>query len=257
MKTVHGLLALLFLAPTFNLYSQDAKEIVRRSINAIEFESMEMTTTLNIHDNRGNTRVRQVVVATRKFGDNTKTLMRFISPADVRGTSILIHDHEVKGDDMWIYLPSLRRVRRIVSTERGGSFMGSEFSNADLSRPNLDDFTYKLIGSETINGKECWKIEAVAVSRDVENENGYHRRVSLIEKSTHLMQRSELFDRAGRPLKVHTLSDYRKQPNGKHFAFRMEMQNVRNNRRSEMRVDKFQLGSNLDESSFSVSNLDR
>ena len=257
MKTVQSLLALLFLASTLNLYSQDAKEIARKSINVIEFESMEMTTTLNIHDNRGNTRIRQVVVATRKFGDVTKTLMRFTSPADVQGTSILIYDYEDKGDDMWIFLPSLRRVRRIVSTEKGNSFMGSEFSNADMSRPNIDYFTYKLLGSETINGKDCWKIEAVAISRDVENENGYFKRVSLIEKSTHLMQRSELFDRADRPLKVHILSDYRKQPNGKYFAFSMEMQNVRSNRRSEMRIDKFQLGSNLDENSFAVANLDR
>jgi outer membrane lipoprotein-sorting protein len=257
MRTVKGLLALIFLVATMNLYSQDAKEIVRKSMDAIEFEAMEMTATLNIHDNRGNTRVRQVVVAIKKFDDATKTLMRFISPPDVQGTSILIYDYEDKSDDMWIFLPSLRRVRRIVSTEKGSSFMGSEFSNADMSRPNLDNFTYKLIGSETIDGKDCWKIEAIAASRDIENENGYNKRISYIDKSNYLMLKSELFDSANRPLKVHTLSDYRKQSNGRYFAYSMKMENVRSNRRSEMRIDKFLLGSNLDENSFAVTNLEK
>lgn len=257
MKRVPVFIFMLSMAMFQSLYSQNARDIAQKSMDAIEFEAMEMTATLNIHDNRGNTRVRQVVVATRKFGDATKTLMRFISPPDVKGTSILIYDYEEKGDDMWIYLPSLRRVRRIVSTEKGSSFMGSEFSNADMSRPNLDDYNYKLIGSETIEGKEFWKIEAVAVSKDIEDENGYYKRISFIDKSNFLMKKSELFDRADRPLKVHTLSDYRKQTNGRYFAFSMNMENVRSNRRSEMRIDKFQLGSNLDENSFAVANLDR
>lgn len=257
MKTLQVLIVLLAISISHNVYSQNARDIAKKSMDAIEFEAMEMTATLNIHDNRGNTRVRQVVVATRKFGDATKTLMRFTSPPDVQGTSILIYDYEDKGDDMWIYLPSLRRVRRIVSTEKGNSFMGSEFSNADMSRPNLDDFSYNLLGSETINGRECWKVETVAVSRDIENENGYYKRISYIDKSNYLMHKSELFDRADRPLKVHTLSDYKKQLNGKYFAFSMIMENVRNNRRSEMRIDKFQLGSNLDENSFAVTNLER
>jgi outer membrane lipoprotein-sorting protein len=238
-------------------YAQDAREISIKSSDAIEFSSMEMATTLYIHDHRGNTRERQVAVATGTFGGVTKTLMRFIAPADVQGTSILIYDYEEKGDDMWVYLPSLRRTRRIVSTERGKSFMGSEFSNADMSRPNIDDFDYKLLGEETFNGKDCWKIEATAKNRDVESEYGFRKRISYIDKSTYLVQQSELLDRFDKPYKVQTLGDYRKQPNGKYFSFAMEMKNVQNKRRSEMKVTKFQLGSNLNEASFAVASLEK
>ena len=184
-----------FLALAFQGVAQDAREITEKSTAAIEFEAMEMATNLYIFDNRGNSRERQVAVATQKFGNTTKTLMRFLSPADVQGTAILIYDYEEKADDMWVYLPSMRRTRRIVSTERGKSFMGSEFSNADMSRPNVDDFTYNLLGEESVNGKPCWKVEAVAKSRDVESEYGFKRRVSYVEKSTYLIQKSELYDR--------------------------------------------------------------
>ncbi|MDD2196905.1 MAG: outer membrane lipoprotein-sorting protein [Bacteroidales bacterium] len=252
--TLITLIALLAFA--FQGVAQDAREITDQSTKAIEFEAMEMATNLYIHDNRGNTRERQVAVATRKFGDVTKTMMRFLSPADVQGTSILIHDYENKGDDMWVYLPSMRRTRRIVTTEKGKSFMGSEFSNADMSRPNIDDFTYSLLGEETVNGKDCWKVESLAKSREVESEYGFKRRVSYIEKSTYLIQKSELYDRMDKLNKIMTLGDYRKQSNGRYFSYQMEMKNVQNNRRSEMKVNNFQLGSKLSEDKFSVSSLE-
>ena len=183
--------------------------------------------------------------------------MRLLAPADVHGTSILIYDYNDKADDMWVYLPSLRRTRRIVSTERGKSFMGSEFSNADMSRPNIDDFEYKLLGEEKFNGKDCWKIEAVAKNRDVETEYGFRKRVSFIDKATFLVQQSEMYDKSEKQIKLHVFSDYRNQPIGKYFSFAMEMKNVQNNRRSEMRITRFQLGSSLNEASFAVANLEK
>jgi hypothetical protein len=257
MKTSAILILSLLTTASLNVFSQDPREIYEKSSKTIEFESMEMVTTLNIYDNKGNTRVREVAVATNKFGETTKTQMRFLSPPDVKGTSILVYDYEDKNDDMWIFLPSLRKVRRIVSTEKGKSFMGSEFSNADMSKPNINDFDFKLIGSETIEGKEFWKIESTCRTKDIAEENGYLKRISYIEKSTNLSHKSELYDKNGKLLKIMTMSDFRKQPNGRYFAYTMEMKNVQTNRRSEMKVNQFQLGSKLDENSFSVSNLEK
>ena len=246
-----------FLALAFQGVAQDAREITEKSTAAIEFEAMEMASNLYIYDNKGNSRERSVAVATKKFGNTTKTLMRFLAPADVQGTAILIYDYEDKADDMWVYLPSMRRTRRIVSTEKGKSFMGSEFTNADMSRPNVDDFTYNMLGDETVNGKSCWKVEAVAKTREVEAEYGFKRRVSYVDKDTYLIQKSELYDKANKLSKLMTLSDYRKQSNGRYFSYGMEMKNVQNNRHSEMKVIKFQLGTNLDENSFAVSSLEK
>lgn len=257
MKT--KLLAILapVLFTTFPLEAQDARQIADQSGKAVAFEAMEMTATLTIRDDRGNERVRQIANASRKFGAVTKTLMKFLSPADVKGTSILIFDSEDKADDMWIYLPALRKTRRIVSTEKGKSFMGSEFSNADMSRPNLGQFEHKILGAATIHGKDCWKLESACASEAVEDELGYARKVSYIEKSTYLTQQVEYYDSDGALFKVMTFGNYKKQANGKYFAFLMEMKNRRNSRSSTIIIDRFQLGSTLTEDYFSTATLEK
>ena len=238
-------------------FAQDARDIAEEASNVIEFESMEMTSTLNIYDNRGNVRERKVALATRKFGEVTKTLIRFISPADVRGTAILIYDYENKQDDMWIYLPSLRKIRRIVSSERGKSFMGSEFSNADMSKPNLNDFTFRLHGTEEVDGYTCWKVESTCKDEITAQENGYSRTLSYIAKNNYLTHKVEYYDLNDELHRVMIISNYEKQTNGKYFAFNMEIRNLQNERKSLMTVDKFQLGSALNENSFSTTNLEK
>lgn len=249
--------AIAMFSFAFQSSAQDARGIIEKSTDAIEFESMEMAASLLIHDGKGNTRERKVAVATRTFDGVTKTLMRFLSPAEVSGTSILIHDYADKADDMWIYLPSMRRTRRIVTTEKGKSFMGSEFSNADMSKPNIDDFTYKLLGEEDFEGKQCWKIETLANDKNVAGEYGYNKKISYIEKSTSLIYKSELYDRNDNLIKIHTFGDFRKQSNGRYFSYTMEMKNTKTERYSEMKVQSFQLGSQLGEENFSVANLEK
>jgi hypothetical protein len=103
---------------------------------------MEAISTLRIYDARGRERVRQTSMASRLFesGSTEKRIIRFLSPAEVKGTGMLIYDYDDRNDDMWIYMPALRKTRRIISNEKRKSFMGSEFSNADMSAPNLEDF---------------------------------------------------------------------------------------------------------------------
>ncbi|HNX44538.1 MAG TPA: outer membrane lipoprotein-sorting protein [Bacteroidales bacterium] len=255
MKTNNLFMAAFIMLVPCRMEAQDARQIAEKASDIINPGSMEMTSTLKIFDNKGNVRVREVTNATAKFGETTKTLIRFLSPADVKGTTILIYDYENKDDDMWIYLPSLRKTRRIVSSEKGKSFMGSEFSNADMSKPTMDDFTYVLKGAETFNGKDCWKVESKCKDAGVEQDNGYSRKIAWIDKGTCLTYKVEFYDANGILLKAETLSDYRKQSNGKYFAFRMNMQNLQNNRKSEIVINKYQPGSALKEPAFSANNL--
>ncbi len=255
-NTLHCIFAIAALLTAFHLFGQDARQITDQSSKAVEFDAMEMTATLDIFDDKGNVRTRQIANASKQFGAAHKTLMKFLAPADVKGTAMLIYDYGDKSDDIWIYLPALRKVRRVVSTEKSKSFMGSEFSNADMSRPNLDHFSYKLLGSASWNGKDCWKIEAICIHPTVAGEYGFHRRVSWVEKATSLTLKMECYDTAGKLLRTMTLSDYRKQSNGRYFAFRMEMQNGQNKRRSVITVDQFQMGSKLAEDYFSAGNLE-
>lgn len=258
MKTAMPFLCFLFLLLlSLRLGAQDARQIADNAAKAIEFDAMEMTATLHIHDDKGNVRTRQIANASKQFGAVGKNLMKFLAPADVKGTAMLIYDYENKPDDIWIFLPALRKVRRVLSSEKSKSFMGSEFSNADMSRPDLGQFSHKLLGAATLDGKDCWKLEALSLSDAVADEYGFHRKVSWVEKSTFLTRKMEYYDASGRLLKTMTLKDYRKQPNGRYFAFSMEMQNGLNKRRSVISVDQFQLGSKLAEDYFSAGNLER
>jgi hypothetical protein len=238
-------------------FAQTAREISDKASAVIDYQAMEMVTTLKIYDAKGSERVRQITTATKKFGETSKTMIKFISPADVKGTAMLIYDYENTADDMWIYMPALRKTRRIVSTEKGKNFMGSEFTNADMSKPNMNDFQYKILGTETYEGKECWKVESACGSGTIASENGYSKKISYIEKTTYLCHMIEYYDLNGELNKTQSIRDYRKQANGKYFSYQMEMKNEQNGRKSILFIDKFQTGSNLPESAFTAAMLEK
>ena len=255
MKTIL-LITFLLVSAFIRLNGQDPVEISQRAADIIDIEAMEMAATLNIHDHRGNVRTRQVAIATRSFDGTTKTLIRFLSPADVRGTSMLVHDHENGGDDMWIYMPALRRTRRIVSGERSASFMGSEFTNADMGSRSPGNYDHNLLGSETFDGRECWVVESVPLTGQMAEENGYSRMVARVDKDNYHTYRVEYYDLDGELHRIMEIGDYRRQSADRYWAFRMEVRNVQNNRRSVLEVDRFQDGSQLSENQFEVSALE-
>jgi hypothetical protein len=254
---IKSLFMLVISLISYVISAQTAREIIEKATDVIEYDAMEMVSTLKIYDAKGSERIRQVTTATKKFGETSKTLIKFIAPADVKGTALLIYDHESTSDDMWIYMPALRKTRRIVSTEKGKNFMGSEFTNADMSKPNMNDFQYKILGTETHEGKTCWKIESVCNNESVASENGFSRKVSFIEKGTYLSHKVEFYDLQGKLHKLQFFRQYKKEPSGKYFAYEMEMKNEQNGRRSLMIINKFQTGSNLPESAFTAAMLEK
>ena len=252
------IITLLFVFLIFPISNaQNAREIIKKSSDAIYLESMEMTLTLKIFDSKGNVRERKVTNTSKKFGETIKTKILFLSPADVAGTSMIIYDYEKKDDDMWIYLPSMRNTRRIVSSDKGKNFMGSEFANSDLSKPDPDDFTYRILESKKIDENECWQIESVCLNDEIEKEHGYNKSISFLEKTHFLPLLIHYYDAKGILLKTMTFRDYKPTAMGKYFAFGMEKKNVRNGRKSEMRVDDFKPGARLKESDFSITSLAR
>jgi hypothetical protein len=238
------------------VWSQTAQKISKKSMDAIEVGAMEMISTIHIRDAKGNDRVRQITTASKTFGNVTKMLIKFISPADVKGTAILVYDYENQDDNMWIYMPALRKVRRIVSSEKGKNFMGSEFTNADMSKPNMSDFEYTTLGSETYEGKNCWKIESKCKTQAIQNANGFSKRISYIDKTNYVCYKIEYYDFTGKLHRIQSIGNYKKQSNGTFFTYKMEMENVQTKRKSEMIIDKFQIGSQLPESAFAPTALE-
>jgi len=252
------LISVLFLLSTFTrINAQDPGEITQKAMDVSDIASYEMTSSLTTYDAKGNKRVREMVMASKKFGETNKVLLKFTAPANVKGTGILIYDNKNKDDDMWVYMPALRKTRRIISSEKSKSFMGSEFSNADMSRPTLDDFNYKLIGSDVYNGKNCWVVESTPKTEKVADQNGYSKKISWIDKDDYYMYKTEYYDLDGDLWKVMTLSDYQPLGKGKAMARKMEIENKQNDRKSVFAISRIQVGSSLTENSFTVAMLEK
>ena len=246
-------LGLLFFS--CGLFAQSAEQIRKKAADVVDLSSMTMDFTINIRDGKGSERVRQLTMITGRFNDVTKTLIRFTAPSDVKGTALLIFDYEEKEDDMWIYMPALKKVRRIISSEKGKSFMGSEFTNADMSKPNHADFHYELKGSETYEGRECWIVQEEGKDQAIKKANGYSRSVNYIDKETYLCYKTEYYDSSDNLHRVMIASDFKKITATSYFAYHTSMENVKNGRISEMVVNNLETGKKYREDLFSPNAL--
>lgn len=253
------IISLCVLICTGISYAQAPLDIVKASQGAVKVKSFEAVSTLTITDSRGNERIRKSSMASKTYPDQTeKRIIKFVAPAEVEGTGILIFDHEDQADDMWIYLPALRKTRRIVSTEKSNSFMGSEFSNADMTAPAIQDFTYTLSGTEDLSGTECWKIAAVPVDISLEDMYGYSKAIRWIGKEDHVVRKSSYYDFSGTLIKtIETIKFMAMDPAGeKYMVTEMVAWNHESGRSSTMKMDQVQTTETKDEY-FTISYLER
>jgi hypothetical protein len=246
------------LEPQENL---DAKQIVDRSFQSTKLAGSEMLSTMTIIDDRGRERVRKIATVSKLYdsGKTEKRLIRFLSPADVKGTGLLTFDYESEDDDMWLFMPALRKTRRIVSTEKAKNFMGSEFTYADMTPPILDDFTYEILGEEEIAGTSCWRIAMIAVDDEVADENGFSRRIAFIAKGDFVIRRAVYYDLYGELLKELTVEEIKEidPENHRYRPMRMVMVNKQNDRKSVLNVDELQFNPDVNDEFFTTRYLER
>jgi len=230
---------LLALLVSISASAQDAGEIIKKSNDVLKINSFEAVSTLTITDSKGDQRIRKSSMASMSLPDGTeKRIIKFVSPAEVSGIGILIFDYPEKSDDMWIYLPALRKTRRIVSREKSKSFMGSEFSNANMTAPGLEDFHYVLLGKEVYQGHNCYMIESTPLNSNIEDEYGYSRAVSWIDENNYLVYQIHYFDFDGEEFKIISNQTFKELEKGKFMVTRMEARNSSNGRSSEMVMNK-------------------
>ncbi|MFQ5329646.1 MAG: outer membrane lipoprotein-sorting protein [Thermodesulfobacteriota bacterium] len=138
-------------------------------------------------------------------GDGDKTITIFDTPRDVKGTAFLTFSHKVGDDDQWLYLPALKRVKRISSRNKSGSFMGSEFAYEDVASQEVEKYTYKWLRDEVYEGEECFVVESYPVDK---KHSGYSRRVTWIDKAEYRPLKIDYFDRKNSHMKTLTFSGY-------------------------------------------------
>ena len=115
-------------------------------------------------------------------GFDNKRMTRFLEPADVKGTVSLLVEHSDKDDDIWIFLPSVKKVRRLISSNKKDSFVGTDFSYGDVIGHKVKEWTHNLLKEEDADGKPCYVIESLPKDSTIKANTGYSKRVTWIQK---------------------------------------------------------------------------
>ena len=255
------LTSFLVISLIANAQQFTAREIVTKAVTAVQLEGSESISTLTIIDKKGRKRLRKMTQASKIYnnGDVEKRIIKFLEPADVLGTGLLTFDYKNKNDDMWLYMPALRKTRRIVSSEKSKSFMGSEFSYSDLTPPKMDDFSFKLLPDEEIDGVDCYKIEMLPNNDLIADENGFSKKLSWFGKNDLVIRKSVYYNLYGELEKVLLSKDIKEldKTNRRFRPMEMIMENILNNRKSIMKMDQIIFNPNVKDEYFETSYLEK
>jgi hypothetical protein len=202
-------------------------EIAEKSDKVTDgFESSIAQTEMILINASGQKSTREMEMKTLEGENGDKTISTFLTPADVKGTKTLTHEHTDRDDDQWLYLPALKRVKRIASSNKSGSFMGSEFSYEDIGNQNYNKFTYdEKVEEVELNGVKCYK--GTRIPKD--ENSGYTKQISWVAMDSFLLQQVEYYDRKSELLKTAVFSDY-KEIDGVWHVGKIEMKNHQNDK---------------------------
>ncbi len=213
--------------------------------------------TANLHmvlrNKQGQASVRELRIRTLEVENNgTRSLCIFDTPADVKGTILLTHTHKESDDDQWLYLPALRRVRRIAAQNKSGSFMGSEFSYEDIATQELAKYTYRWLRDEVHDGNDCYVIERTPVDKA---HSGYSRQIAWLDKEHYRTWKVDYYDRKNELLKTLTFKGYEKYVDRFWRARQMEMVNHQTGKSTILTWSDFTFGTGLRKIDFERQSL--
>ena len=185
--------------------------------------------------------------------DGDKTLVVFKEPRDVKGTAFLSFSHKTGDDDQWLYLPALKRVKRITSRNKSGPFMASEFAYEDISSQEVEKYTYKWLRDDELDGVDCFVIEQYPVDKG----SGYTRQVAWIGKAEYRPWKTDFYDRKESLLKTLTYSGYQQYLDKFWRADVMEMVSHQTKKGTRLEWLGYAFGVGLDEGDFNQNSLKR
>ena len=218
------------------------------------FENFMAGLTMVLRDRHGRESLREMRFKVLEVADDgDKSLFIFDHPRDVQGTAFLTHAHINAPDDQWLYLPALKRVKRISASRRAGSFMGSEFSYEDMTPGDVNEYTYKYLRDEPCGELSCTVIEQTPL----DEKAGYSRKLVWQDTGELRTWKMELFDRKNSHLKTLTLANYEKYLDRFWRAGQQTMMNHLTGASTMLQWTDFQFGTELDESEFTQSALRR
>lgn len=182
-------------------------EIVKQLNARDDGQQVSRALTMELIDRRGKSRVRETIAYRRYYGDEKRTVLFYQSPTNVKGTGFLTYDYaDATGDDdQWLYLPALRKVRRISASDRGDYFLGTDFSYEDIKKETriaVEDYTFKTLATEEVDGHLTYVLEGTPVDSETAEELGYGRVLWYVDPEIWISRRTEMWDVNGNSLKT-------------------------------------------------------
>ena len=196
-------------------------------------------------------RMRILEIPDPNEGD--KSLVIFDHPRDVKGTAFLSFAHIDEPDDQWLYLPALKRVKRISSRNKSGPFLGSEFAYEDFTAQELKKYSYKWLRDEACGALQCF----VLVQIPTYENSGYTKTIVWIDKEHYRQQKIDYFDRKGELLKTLTFDKYQQHLNKFWRAYEMRMVNHQTGKKTVLSYSKFEFQTGLKDSDLRKNTLKR
>jgi len=210
--------------------------------------------TMELRNKQGDSSTRYIRIKTLEvIGDGDKSMSIFDKPADVKGTAFLTFSHAIKPDEQWLYLPALKRVKRINSKNKSGPFMGSEFAYEDIASQEVEKYTYKYLRDETLNGIDCFVIERYPAYE----HSGYTRQVGWINKAEYRPEKIVFYDRKNTLLKTLTYDGYQQYLDKFWRADQMDMENHQTGKSTTLTWSDYQFKTGLKDSDFNKNSLKR
>lgn len=235
IKKTFLILISAFLLSAASLSALTGKEIMQEASDSNEADSTHSLVDLKLIDKSNSMSTRIIEMFGKKNSkDESLSLIIFHSPASVKNTRFLSLENKGRGSDQWIYLPALKKVRRIAAGEGNKSFMGTDLTYDDMGSRNIEDDTHKLAGENKVNGRACYVVESIPRNG---TKSQYSKRISFVDKERMIPLKMELFDKEGKLLKIMVMGDI-KNIQGHWTPLSTSMENVQEKHKTIITITK-------------------
>ena len=238
-----------------------AIEIMDKNFMVGKYADSTSETTMTLTNKSGQQRVRKTF-GTSKLDNNgidNKRMTRFLEPTDVKGTVSLLVEHSDKDDDIWIYLPSVKKVRRLISSNKKDSFVGTDFSYGDVIGHKVKEWSHTIVKEEDVDGKPCYVIESIPKDATIKTNTGYSKRIGWIQKDNLVTVKAISYDEAGELLKEAKYSHWKEVDTVKHKwqAGILEAKNLQTGHSTVITIDQFKVNNGVKDDFFTTRYMEQ
>jgi hypothetical protein len=260
MNIKYNLLVLCLLFPV-NLFAMTADEIAKRVDQRDDGDKSTSTMDMVLIDKHGKQRIRKMKNYSMDKGEDTQSIIFFLSPADVKNTAFLTYDYAVsdKDDDQWLFLPALKKTKRIASSDKSSSFMGSDFTYSDMTSRDIEDYSYRIAKESTVREHKVWVMESIPKTQKTIDETGYTKSYMFVRQDNFVVVRALHILKDGGKKKYMDVKQLQ-QIDGIWVATEIEMKTTKDKltlHKTILKLQDVQFNQDLDDSFFTVRRIEK